>query len=134
STDPPRDTYEEVVMFDRPNAYWQFKRSPSFPAQATVGPSLDSQPNGSSWVAGGPGAIVGEPQETAGYASVGDFGGGGVFYQPTTFVAGDPGDPAGTSEMSVEAWIYRSTAGLPATTEFFVSGPDTGGGVRKYEL
>ena len=68
NTDPPRDTYADVVAFDNPAGYWQMSSDTvTFVEQATVGPEFtDFQRTGVTSIADG--AIVGgnpDPQYQA---------------------------------------------------------------------
>src|SRR5262249_2272987 len=51
------------------------------------------------------------------------------YYQPTRYNAGDPGDPNGAAETTIEAWV-QSQGSLPGSTQFIASGPTSGGTVK----
>ncbi len=54
--------------------------------------------------------------------NIGDFGGGAVQYQPTSYAPSDPGDPGANDKFSVEFWI-TSGASLPGSTNVIMVGP-----------
>lgn len=118
-TDPPRDTYQDVVAFDGPHSYWHF----SFADQA--GDQIVANPGSSllgPFSANGSGTpIVGESQETAGVAVLN----GGLRLSTAELAQGDSGDVAGLSEMTVELWVGISA--LPASTMNVFTGPNAGG-------
>ena len=60
-TDPPRDTYADVVQFDQPSAYWRMSDDAlSFSERAVIGPELAVPGASGGMGATADGAIVGD--------------------------------------------------------------------------
>ena len=119
-TDPPRDTYQEVVMFDSPNAYWTFNVEASFvmsPFESVVGPQLI----GNSFGLTGPGPIMGGegPAHSSYYKGV-----AATLVTPA-LTTGEGGDVSGLSEFAVETWYQ--TANLTTGAGDILKGPTAGG-------
>jgi hypothetical protein len=124
TTDPPRDTYSEVVLFDRPAAYWPMNvtTADSTAGQPDVVGSASLYPSGiSSWLFGG--AILGDEQTL--YK--------GSYLFATSFMqtkgianAGESGDFGGLSEFTAELWFRRGAGSLGAETNI-LRGPLSGG-------
>jgi len=117
-TNPPRDSYADVVQFDQPSGYWQFNNpvttglgSVLLEATATAGQTLTS--NASLLTVESP--IRGD----SGYAV--SMSGS---QQLTTgaLTEGASGDAAGLAEFSVEVWVKASDV-TPASTETLIRGP-----------
>lgn len=115
-TDPPRDTYQDVVMFDQPVGYWPLLY-PNLGA-AVVGEPLTYV----SGVVGGGGSVY-----FAEGAIVGQIDGGYLYtahddyYQTGELTYTQSGDAGGLSEFTIEGWI--SIEGTPSGTELLLSGP-----------
>lgn len=108
TTDPPRNSYSEVVQFDQPAAYWQMAAaSASLSQQPTVGPVIGILPGvGGSVGSAFLGAIVGEQSEET-YKSM-------QTQASTSLVSADlnPGDgpeAGGLNQLTVEAWLCCET-------------------------
>jgi hypothetical protein len=123
TTDPPRDSYQDLVLSDEPTAYWTMNTDV---ANSTVGQvaavgshSLMYVGGTATWLTDG--AIVGD--EGPQFKSAGLFA-TGILETPAMDV-GDAGDAAGLSEFTCEFWFKRDGA-LPAAEENLVRGPLSG--------
>jgi hypothetical protein len=116
-TNPPRDTYADVVMFDNPIGYWRMNDPPPMQQQATIGPQLNAV---ASMGASGPGPIYGgEGVSYSNYVS-----GNAGYLQTPPLLTGDAGDVSGLSEFTVEVW-YRPDV-LAGGAGDLVKGPTAG--------
>lgn len=125
TTDPPRDTYYDLVSFDGLSGYWPFL-DPNY-AAATVG--VPFIPTG--FTAGFPvfateGAIVG--QADGGYIVFT----GSDFMLSDTMSVGGSGDFGGLSEFAFEGWF--AIDGAPASDEFLLVGPLASGANLQYSI
>jgi hypothetical protein len=112
TTDPPRDSYQDLVMFDNPAAYYPLL-NPNWNA-GSPGEQLVSSGAGSALVTGNSG-IVGQIDPGFAY----HFGTGYFETNPLTF--GSTLDVGGLPEFTIEAWIAISN--VPSATEFLLRGP-----------
>lgn len=120
TTDPPRDTYGAVVMFDQPSGYW---RMDDDPAKKEV----SNAAGGSSFVTSVTALshkdtpIVGD----AGRALT--FSGSGAGGFNANVEANDGLNPAGLAEITLEAWVQLSDT-TPASGTIFLNGSGSAGG------
>jgi hypothetical protein len=106
TTDPPRESYADVVAFDNPSAYWRM--SDGGPQNAAVGPSLNVQSSTFGGVGDLAGAIVGDrPDPFCAFAfnSSEALGTG-------TLQVGEGPDLSYATDFAVELWF--KTDGYPA--------------------
>jgi hypothetical protein len=125
TTDPPGNSYQDVVMYDRPNGYWPMNVSVSDVAAghpALVGDALFK--TGTSFVNLTGGGIVGD--ESALFKGAACFAGDGLATNAIT--PGMSGDVGALSEFTAELW-FRRIGALPAATENIVRGPRSGGAI-----
>jgi hypothetical protein len=103
TTDPPRDTYQDVVMYDKPAGYWPMDTpSDALQQTAVLGPTLTSVGGASSASTGG-GAIVGqEPSANVTLLT-------GHSYA-ATLQPGDPGDMGGLADFAWEGHVALNVA------------------------
>jgi concanavalin A-like lectin/glucanase superfamily protein len=136
ATDPPRETYADVVQFDQPGAYWPMTNSSSTLAEdATIGPQLAYRgSSGGSMTTFSPGAIVGEPTTPGGFQAMGlGDGGAALTLETEDLDLGVAPDLSGCATFAVEVWLRVDT--LPTTApRFLLRGPDVGGGNRQWHL
>lgn len=113
ATDPPRETYQDLVMFDQPTGYWPMNVDAGNVA-AVVGEPL--VPGNGNLPTASSGAIVGQaaPQGSASLTAT-------RFLQTPVLTTGLSGEAGALSEFTIEAWIASS--GTPASTELLISGP-----------
>ncbi len=115
TTDPPRDTYNDVVLFDEPVGYWpmRYNEQPQYSAEAAVGKSLVPA-EAVDFVGGSSGSttytgIIGDGSPEHGAL---------ITSQASSYTSQDlePEDPlalASASAFSVEAWVaisFQSTS------------------------
>lgn len=134
-TDPPRDTYAEVVQFDNPQGYWNGSLMPNRVSHAPVVGDVEMGVYVGSWtrVAG---AIVGDyglpPLYTSSTATLlaSALTGYTASTDPATLLAGlvanGPGDASGLSAMTFETW-FQSTEATPAAERQITDGPNKAG-------
>lgn len=116
TTNPPRDTYQELVLFDNPEGYWPM-----------AAPNIFEPVRGDRVEVGG----------GSGYAYqvvigpiVGDSTAGGYaitlsnWYYIIDHSAGGAGDAGGESEFTAEGW-FRLNVAAPGSTEVLFAGPET---------
>ena len=118
TTDPPRDSYQELVLFDKPDGYWPMDNDALSLAQtATVGESFVATSSTVPLmdVGEGDGAIVG--QEPSRYVILG----GTNFLWTKDLSRGESGDPGYLEEYTVEGWFRRRNS-LPGAAEWLVIG------------
>lgn len=116
TTDPPRDTYGDLVMFDGPAGYWPLDNAlTSQQMDPVIGEVLTYVFTAAF---ANFGAIVG--QETAGSAGTTSTG----YFTTAPLEAGKSGDAGGLSEFTIEFW-HQSQVGLPAATETLIAGPES---------
>lgn len=111
ATNPPRDSYADVVMFDKPSGYWRMDDpTADAAAAATVGNNLVLEGTGALST---PAAIVGDPgtylRLTAASRLV------------TPVAAGESGDVTTLAEFTIEAWI--KIAVYPVADRDLIVGP-----------
>jgi hypothetical protein len=141
TTDPPRDTYADVVQFDEPHAYWRFNppKTNPFVYEPTVGqgtfvaqfgaiageltPIIGDYSEGEDVVT--PTIVTATAVETTGglpmvnlseYLETGTLGMGNI----------DPGNAAGLASWTVEVW-FKSSEATPAAARGIVTGPVSAG-------
>lgn len=129
ATDPPRDSYAELVLFDEPQGYWRLQDTELLKIEALVG---DVQMiNGGGSYARAATAIVGDwPVD----GTSTPFGARSttqrLFTVDADLAAGlpvqGPGDAAGLSAFTFETW-FMSTEATPAADRIIASGPLSGG-------
>jgi Concanavalin A-like lectin/glucanases superfamily len=128
---PPRDTYQDLIQSDRPDAYWPMTNdviikkvvdaavgkqlSVGFVAGITIGALFD-------------GAIVGD--NPAPYAALAL--GGTTWFTTWELDAREAPDLGGLNACAVELWFMCDS--LPAGTRVLAQGPVDAGGVRTYTL
>lgn len=123
TTDPPRDSYRDLVMADQPSGYWPMddglnpEGHLTFTKAAAVGQPLKAVNGDSSLFVG---AIVGE--STTGYHAAQTSS--TVFFRTDPLEVGQSGDMGGLSEFTVEVWVKLNSA-LPAATEVLIYGPQS---------
>lgn len=137
-TNPPRDTYAEVIAFDNPSGYWRMgdgmPSGVSYSVQGSPGPALSMVTiAGTSSISGlsqNNSAIVGDATNFA--TALGNGSGTGTNgYLASELNPGDGGDVVGGTEVTIESWVNIST--VPAGTHYLIIGPSQGA-VAKYEL
>ncbi len=102
TTDPPRDNYKDVVLYDTPSGYWRMDDDVStMQVQAEVGEPLTTFGTGSS--RGTPGAVVGE--DGAYWQSVNNDANDAGLSEPVS------GDFGGLAEFALELWANFTTIG-----------------------
>ena len=108
ATNPPRDTYADLVQFDNPAAYWEMKDdAASLAERATIGPTLNvdtTVTNGMTALSDG--AIVGgnpDPFSALQLAA-------GQYLLSDVVSQGDSIDLGNLTEMSAEAWANPAAA------------------------
>jgi hypothetical protein len=125
TTDPPRDNYADMVMFDQPTGYWRMNDdAETLQAASTIGPSLAAPVSGVSQDTDS--AIIGDPGSALQTS--------GTEYLFHTVEAGDTGDVAGLGEFTVETWFMNDSNAYPAATTDIITGPTQGGGQITYQL
>lgn len=140
-TNPPRETYQDVVTFDEPSGYWHMGDDPTgMTIKAEVGPQLVVYPGSSgqglSSLTAGP--IVGESAVTAPTGLASRLGGGVNqtnfgFLATGALAVGDPGDASGGTAFAIECW-FRTDVTSPAGGDLIIRGPEQAAGVYKYSL
>lgn len=126
TTDPPRNTYSDVVMYDSPAGYWPMGGVGNMITPPLIGePLLEIGDAGAaaSVIPGLFGAIVGqaEPSITVTFK---DFT---VCWLATAALTdGQSGDAGGLGEFAIEAW-FASRDSAAGVAEYLVSGPLSGG-------
>lgn len=118
ATDPPSDTYQDLVMFDAPTGYWPMDASTGA-VPAAVGEGLVNV-NGLSWVTNTQGAIVGQEQGSYVVTT------GTSYLQTANLELGQSGDVSALTEMTIEAW-YGAVGAFPSSGEIIATGPQSGG-------
>lgn len=99
TTNPPRDTYQDLVAFAVPYGYWPMDDSTTTVAQTgNPGPTLILQTSGMQGLIGD-GGIVGQEPERCLRMQHGDY------LATTDLAQGDPGDAANLSEITIEGWF-----------------------------
>lgn len=123
TSDPPRDSYSDLIQFDRPDGYWPMNDLGSTLRQtAVIGPELSHVSYAGSMSSTDDGAILSANPDPA----------SAMVLSPTWFIGSDTTDPGnvpdmtGLSEMTVEFWFMSSTA-TPAGGDFMVQGPSSSG-------
>jgi hypothetical protein len=129
TTDPPRDTYADVVQFDEPNGYWRFGRltGNALLMEPTVGNVAIGAYTGTFAVV--PSPIVGDydplnanlAKSHTGYMATAD---------PDTLLPGlpflGPGDAGALSSFTAEVW-FKTDEATPAAARNILRGPISGG-------
>lgn len=116
TTDPPRPTYQELVMFDEPTGYWPMDGSAGQVA-AVVGESLTAV-NGGAVDLEAEGGIVGQVGPRFSYLT------GTAYLQTGVLTTGMSGDAGALAEFTIETWFSRIVTALPSSTELLIKGPD----------
>jgi hypothetical protein len=130
-TDPPRDTYADVVQFDAPTGYWQFDDAAA--ANHVLQPTVGAKPFIGGYLSGGSGYT------SATSAIVGDSGWALKRLNSSTspilsqIQTGDPGDFTTLSEMTVECW-FQTTNTTPAANIGIFFGPLDSGSSNMFTL
>jgi hypothetical protein len=135
TTDPPRDTYADVVQFDVPSAYWRMSDDgASFAESATAGPSLAvdlSVANGMTSQL--PGAIVGDSPNPFSSISLATT----QYLLSDSVETGQPPEVGLLTAMTVEMWFQTSavspalfTTMVRGVTGQWTLGLDTTGNIR----
>jgi hypothetical protein len=118
TTNPPRDTYPDVVLFDLPSHYWRMDE-----ASVTMG---------STATVGNKGLVAnGGLSSSSATPIVGDRGGYQQVNNTDTLSASetfnnDEDDPAGLGQYTVEMW-HKVSSNTPAADHNVISGPSTTG-------
>lgn len=116
TTDPPRDTYADLVAFDNPSGYWRLGDDPATrQSTAATGPTLTCAGTDVAFVSSADGAIVGEVLDGP-YASLsGPMSGAAA---PRVAVEPDDGtvNLADLTSLTIEMWVKSAVGvgGLPA--------------------
>lgn len=125
TTNPPRDTYRDVVLYDEPSGYWEMNGQAG-QQEAVVGTQLAvvlGTPPTTQYQSG-VGAIVGD-ESTATFLASG-FQNSTSYYSTGDQEPGAPGDFAGLDDFAVELWMEPSR--IPSVNEQLASGPLESGG------
>lgn len=127
-TDPPRDTYQDVVMFDNPSGYWPitYAENPTATVAAQAGSPLVAVAASANQT-GDP--ILGQDEPMIGYIVFATGSAGSL--KTGVLATGDAGDVSGLSGFALETWIKFST--VPAGTRSLIKGPNAAG-ANTYEL
>jgi len=122
-TDPPLSSYQDIVMFDEPVAYWGLNNpSMELVESATLGPQLLAVTGNLGSVF--PGAIVGENPGSSGYCAC--VMSGGDWLNSGDIASGDPGHTDQLSEYAIEFWIKVALgSSLPGAGVYIAYGPAT---------
>ncbi len=122
ATDPPRDTYQDVVMYDNPAGYWPMDAdSQTLKQDAVVGQALLSTSGGMATTTA-TGAIVGQATAPSGWSHTILFTGISLTAE---VLPGDSGDVGGLTEFSIEG-SYRLTTAAPTAEWNLARGPYSG--------
>lgn len=114
ATDPPRDTYQDLVLFDQPSAYFPLL-TPTWGTAAVGNVNVGFENQVITITSSTIGPILG--QTPAGWAATSSIG--YIVTAPLTF--GDSLDATNLDEFTLEAWI--SIDGTPASAETLFRGP-----------
>ena len=121
ATDPPRDSYPDVVQSDEPVAYWRMHAAGEDRSQpAVVGPALMSVGTHTLTSLAQDGPIVGDNPDP--YLATGI--GSGTMYQTDQLAVNDPPDLSGATAFTIETW-FRTDDATPAVATLIAQGPET---------
>lgn len=123
-TDPPRDTYQDVILFDNPAGYWRMDNPDGSLTEDPAVGNLTLAAFGGGVSTTPFAAIVGDPLATALSCSAGI----GVTPNTAGAVQGDAGDAAGLSAFTIECWVNSGVI----ESKILVMGPLPGAGSRQY--
>lgn len=120
TTDPPRETYADVVMFDNPAGYWPLNdNSTTLTAAAAVGPSFANVTGNQG--SGSDGAIAGAADPLFSYLIL-----NAANYMETDALPGGQGpELGGLTGATIECWV-RADSNLPSVNDDVLRGPNAG--------
>jgi hypothetical protein len=139
-TDPPRDGYADVVLFDKPSGYWRMDDIPATLAASPAPPAGKLAVVGrwklaETWVAVGSGGGSSTLKSSAAFTSVATpiVGDRGAAIQLSTnaalssLTAAEASEiaPFGLAEFTIELWFYADA--LPAAADVLITGPFAAG-------
>lgn len=129
NTDPPRDTYADVVLFDEPQGYWRMQDTDIFIYEPAAGSTKLATGNigrtaspiiGDSTVDSVAGTPYGARSTTSRIYSI----------DSSTLLpgldVGGPGDAGGLAGFTVEVW-FKSSEATPAAQRIIAAGPLSSG-------
>src|SRR5262245_12232969 len=117
TTDPPRDSYEELVQFDAPSLYWRMNDSTPYAERQVVGKDLGTNASSISRIF--PGALAGSLDGARSLASTQAFA-------TTPTASGDPEDITDSAAATMELWFRFSAA--PGSNTIFYECPQSNAG------
>jgi hypothetical protein len=145
ATNPPGDSYEDLIIFDRPMAYWRMDDHNTQLVLTAAGMKKRRTTSQTIQIVKEATAKIGRSLHTSGMATsststaiVGDRG-GSISLPAVTDLhmegmeRGEGGDCYGATEMTVEGWV-RLTGSLPAAGEYLVRGPATAASTYQYSI
>lgn len=141
NTNPPRDTYADVVAFDAPHAHWRFG-----PTGAGEVRAMEPAIGNGTFVGSHFGSFAGEPSPIIGdyhaqeftneirYANARETTGGFPIVDFSTYLSTgtlgmgptDPGNAGGLSSFTFELW-FKSSEATPAAQRIIAVGPLSSG-------
>lgn len=127
TTSPPRDTYADVIAYDKPAGYWRMgEPDGTLVVVPVVGKQFESKLVPSGIVRREDAAIIGDNDFALSFVA-------GAYVGTSDTSTGDDEDFGGTSDLTIETW-FRASSLSPGSTQTLVIGPKTTGAVITWHL